>query len=229
MAPLVYHAAGKLCQKPCWTGFDLDKRELAFMGAGNWRKIAITFYLGFFVLAAVWPGASLEAYPTFRSAIPAGYEVVQLQPSGALLSLLALVECPEIEGAHRTSDGLNAEVISAGGLPLRQFPRHFSYRVTASLRKTIIDSPSFRVITQADPERVLLQLKFKLRGYNGLEAEQIPIESVSLIGVPADVPYDERVYRVSFDVGDRPVTERFVLEVLSPGGERLARFHFELL
>ena len=51
-----------------------------------------------------------------------------------------------------------------------------------------------------------------------------------MIGVPADVPYDERVYRVNFDLPDNePVTERFVLEVIRPRGERLARLHFSLL
>lgn len=191
--------------------------------------LAVPLYLVVFVAAATWSGSSLETLPALHSTIPAGYEVVQLQPSGVLVSLLGLIECPAIEGAHRTSEGLDGEIVSADGMPLRRFPQHFSYRVTASLRKTIIDSPTVSLSTEADPEGMLLGLKFRLRGYNGLQAEQIPVESVAMIGVPADVPYDERVYRVTFDVGDRPVTERFVLEVLSPDGERLARFHFELL
>ena len=58
---------------------------------------------------------------------------------------------------------------------------------------------------------------------------QVAPVSVQLIGVPQDVPYDERVYRVTFDVGDLLVTDRCVLMVLSPDGERLTRFHFNLL
>jgi len=50
-----------------------------------------------------------------------------------------------------------------------------------------------------------------------------------MIGVPADIPYDERVFRVSFDIGERPVTDRFMLEIYSPEGEQLGRFCFELL
>jgi hypothetical protein len=49
---------------------------------------------------------------------------------------------------------------------------------------------------------------------------------VSVIGVPADVPYDERVYRVSFKLDRIPLKHRIVLE-LSPGGERISKFHLE--
>ena len=50
-----------------------------------------------------------------------------------------------------------------------------------------------------------------------------------MIGVPADVAYDERVYRISFSGQKIPVSDRCILEVLSPTGERLTRFHFDLL
>jgi hypothetical protein len=50
-----------------------------------------------------------------------------------------------------------------------------------------------------------------------------------MIGVPADVPYDERVYRINFALDKLPITDRCVLEVLSPTGERLTKFHFDLL
>ncbi len=52
---------------------------------------------------------------------------------------------------------------------------------------------------------------------------------VRQIGMPADVPYDERVYRIAFDTGNIPVDARLVLEVFSPKGELLTKFHFELL
>jgi hypothetical protein len=182
-----------------------------------------------FVILAAAAGSSFPQTPTLHSSIPAGYEIIQLQPSGAQLSLLGLIECPEIEGAQRFSEGLNARIVSASGVPLGQFPRRFSYRVTASLRKTVIDPPNSILKISGDPYELMLGLKFKLRAYNGLASEEILPASVTMIGMPADLPYDERVYRVSFDVGDRPVTERFVLDVYSSAGERLSRFHFELL
>ena len=173
--------------------------------------------------------SSQESQYTFRSITPTGYEVITLEPSGATVSLLALVDCPEIQGAQQVSQGQHAKIVSAGGVTLSRFPRHFSFRVTATLRKTVIDGPSSSLTTPDDPRQFLLKLGFKLKAYNGLRVQEMAPDSVETIGVPADVASDERVFRVNFDVGERPVTDRFVLEVFSPQGERMARFHFELL
>jgi hypothetical protein len=183
-------------------------------------------------LAAVapgWPGNASRVSPSLRSMTPAGYEVIQLQPSGAVLSLLGLVECTELEGAQHVSEGLDSKILLPDGAQLRRFPRRFSFRVTASLRRTVLDPPTAALKFSQDPAELLLNLKFKLRAYDALVSKEIAPESVTLIGVPADIPYDERVFRVSFDVGERAVTDRFVLEVYSPDGERLGRFPFELL
>ena len=183
-----------------------------------------------FVLAPVlvWPG-SLDPKQGMRAATPAGYKVIQLQPSGAVVSLLALIECPQIKGAHRVSRGLNSRVVLADGTRLRRFPRRFSFRITASLRKMILEAPSLSLKYGRNPQDLLVGLKFKLRDYSALVATSFHPKSVRMIGMPADISYDERVYRVSFDIGDRPVTDRFLLEVYSPDGERLGRFCFELL
>jgi hypothetical protein len=175
------------------------------------------------------PRSSSDTPQNLRAAIPAGYQTVRLQPSGAVLSLLGLLECPEIDGAQQVSHGLDSRIMLADGAQLRRFPRYFSFRVTASLRKTIVDPPNSVLNIAQDPAELLLGLKFKLRAYNGLAATEVSPESVSMIGVPADIPYDERVFRISFDVGDRPVTDRFVLEVESSDGEKLGRFAFGLL
>ncbi|HET9184440.1 MAG TPA: hypothetical protein VFP59_20145 [Candidatus Angelobacter sp.] len=174
------------------------------------------------------PG-SLDPDESMRAATPAGYKVIQLQPSGAVVSLLALIECPQIRGAHRVASGLNSRVVLANGTQLRRFPRQFSFRVTASLRRVIAEPPSLSLNYGRNPEDLLLGLKFKLRDYNALVAKEIRPESVRLIGMPAHVPYDERVFRVSFDIGNRPVTDRVLLEVYAPDGERLGKFCFELL
>jgi hypothetical protein len=50
-----------------------------------------------------------------------------------------------------------------------------------------------------------------------------------MIGVPSDISYDERIYRVTFNLNQMPITDRFVLEVRSPEGNRMAKFHFDLL
>ena len=55
---------------------------------------------GLAVVAA--PRNSLKPTPGLHSNMPAGYDVMVLKPSKATLSLLGLIECPELEGAqHR--------------------------------------------------------------------------------------------------------------------------------
>jgi hypothetical protein len=47
-----------------------------------------------------------------------------------------------------------------------------------------------------------------------------------MIGMPADVPYDERVYRININAGNLPITDRMVVEILSPEGKLLTHFPF---
>ncbi|HET7873110.1 MAG TPA: hypothetical protein VFL42_11405 [Terriglobales bacterium] len=189
-------------------------------------RLAVLVVLG---VPVILRGAGQEAPMEFHSITPAGYELMTLQPSGATLSVLALIECPEIEGARQVAAGESAKVISGSGAPLRSFPRRFNFRVTATLRKTVIDDPTHSISIGDDPRQFILRLRFRLKIYNGLEKQEVEPQLVEQVGMPEDIAYDERVYRVNFDVGQRPITDRVVLEVLSPEGERLARFHFELL
>ncbi len=181
------------------------------------------------LMACIAGAGQLQTGPGFHSAMPAGYAVVRLQPAGADVSVLGLIECPEMEGARHVSQGLNSGIVTAAGVPLRHFPRHFSFRITASLRKTLLEGPSDTLMTREDPRQFLLKLGFKLKVYHGLQTHEVAPRSVEMIGVPADIPYDERVFRVSFEVADLPVTDRAVLLVLSPDDEPITHFAFGLL
>ena len=181
------------------------------------------------VMAAAAGAGQLETGPGFHSAMPAGYVVVRLEPSGANVAVLGLIECPEVEGARHVSEGLNSKIVAADGVPLKHFPRHFSFRVTVSLRKTLLDGPSDKVMTADDPQQFLLKVGFKLKVYHGLQMHEVVPQSVKMIGVPADVPSDERVFRVSFEVENLPLSDRVVLLVLTPQEEPLTHFSFGLL
>ncbi len=154
--------------------------------------------------------ASDDAY---RAATPGGYDVIQLQPSGAVVSILGLFECPQLQGAQHINQGLESRILLADGARLERFPRQFSVRVTASLRKSLMEPPEYTVQTDKAPGDFLLGLKFRLQAFDGLDHQVILPKSVTMIGVPASVSYDERIYRLNFDVGDRPITSRFLLEV----------------
>lgn len=192
--------------------------------------LGVVFFLAItgFQLAA-FAGPSQKNVPPLRSSMPAGYEVLLLKPSNSTLSLMGLIECPELEGAHRVSEGSDAHVVSADGTEIKEFPRHFSFRITASLRKAVIDSPVATINLPGDPNELLLKLKFRVRVYHGLDVNELSPESVEMIGMPADVPYDERVYRVHMNVAHLSVSDRLIIEVLSPQDEVLTHFLFGLL
>lgn len=193
-------------------------------------KLGCILLLGSAISLASAPASdSWHPTPVFHASIPAGYEVVLVRPSGATISVLGLIECPELEGAQQVAAGVNASIVNVDGEKLKHFPSNFSFRITASLRKTVVVDPTDTLTIPERPEVLLLKLKFRLKAYHGLDVREISPESVQMIGVPADVSSDERVYRVNFNVEGLPITDRCVLEVLSPDGERIAKFHFDLL
>jgi len=227
----VYHAAVGLFQ-PAEGCASLQRAA-----AGGLAIRDSIFHTGLCLLAAslaaaqISPrGATTRSGPGLHASTPAGYTVIQLNPSGAQVSLLVLIECPEIEGAQHVAEGLNATIISAAGVPLEHFPRAFSFRITASLRKTVLEPPEYTIVTREDPRQFLLKLGFRLKIYDGLDMREVEPQTVTVIGVPADVAYDERVFRLTFDVGgDLPLSDRLILEALSPEGESLTHFCFGLL
>jgi len=200
------------------------------MNAAGSICLRISRWAPLFVIVVAAMAAAQRDTSAYRAATPAGAEVVLLKPSGAVVTLLGLAECPEVAGAQHVDEGLQSKVVRADGAPLNRFPRDFSFRVTASLRKTLLEDPGSVLKTEEEPSQLLVKLRFRLKAYDGLHMRVIEPESSAMIGVPADIPYDERVYRVSFHLpSDEPLTERFVLEVIEPKGERMARLHFSLL
>jgi hypothetical protein len=183
----------------------------------------------FATIVAVASAGQLDTGTGFHSTMPAGSTVVRLQPSGTDIAVLGLIECPEIEGAHHVAEGTNSRIVAADGTALAHFPTHFSFRITVSLRKTLIEGPTDTIMSLEDPQQFLLKLGFKLRVYHGLQVHDLHPQSVEMIGMPADIPYDERIFRLSFEVENLPVTDRVVLVVLSPQEEPLTHFAFALL
>jgi hypothetical protein len=197
----------------------------------NPRRIALNGLLlmvaGFGLAAAA--GTASKMAPGLRSNIPAGYDVMVLKPSKATLSLMGLIECPELEGAQHVAEGLHKRLVSADGYTIKVFPHRFSFRITASLKKVFLDGPVTSIDVRDDPHQLLLKLKFRIRAYHGLEVREIVPQSVEMIGMPADVPYDERIYRINVNTGNLPITDRLVVEIFSPQGELLTHFPFSLL
>lgn len=197
----------------------------------NARRITLSGLLlivaGFALVAAA--GTTPKPTPGLHSNMPAGYDVIVLKPSKATLSLIGLIECPELEGAQHVAEGSHRKLVSAEGGTIKEFPNRFSFRITASLKKVFVEGPNTSIDVADDPQQLLLNLKFRIRAYNGLEVREIKPQSIEMIGMPAEVPYDERVYRINVEGANLPITDRLVVEIFSPQGQLLTHFPFSLL
>lgn len=166
----------------------------------------------------------------YRFPLPLGAEGFLIEPLHRSFFLLASVDDPGLQNLQITRVSLGGTVIAPDGSLLRHYPTETSFRVTASaLDPTMLTTDLSPVAHEGDVNSLLLGLRFRLKIYRALHMQVIEPLRVAQIGMPADVPYEERVYRVAFDTSDIPVDARLALEVLLPSGERLSRFHYELL
>src|SRR5512146_788346 len=164
-----------------------------------------------------------------RTPLPLGAEQINLKPSGQHLLVLACIEDQKFDRLQVSRVRKSPFVIDAAGNVWKNYPDEVTFRVTATAMDTggmQVDSEN--VYESGNLNSFLLGLRFRLRSFRGLHVTELHPTSVKLIGVPAEVPYQERVFRVSFETGDFPVDDRLVMEVLSPKGQLLSRFHLEL-
>lgn len=167
---------------------------------------------------------------TFHALLPLGSAPLSLKPAGAYLTLMATAESPMFEGWRRVVRNHRSVLLDASGAPVRVFPGNLNFRVTASARNDRVlpfDKPD--PIPGDDAKAWLKQLTFRLKIFHGLEAREVDPAAVKNLGVPPDVPYDERIYLVNFELKDVPASDRLMLEVFAPDGTRVGRFHLELL
>jgi hypothetical protein len=165
----------------------------------------------------------------FHAVVPLGIETFTLEPQSETMNLLASAESPLFEGVKLLGHGRNRRVLAPDGSPIRHFPEQIAFRVTASARGKALDDKPFEVGTTDDLNDYLLGLRFRLKVFQGLEYREISPLLTEQVGVPADVPYSERVYRVVFPLDNVTVEERILLEVYDSSGSRLTRFHLEMM
>jgi hypothetical protein len=190
---------------------------------------------GAVALLLLMEGLSLQAQTpdsieqVFQSRIPLGAEALRLGSSGKVLYLLAMAEAEEFAGWHYIRREGRASLTDASGASVQVYPEVIRFRVTASTRKDLLSVVPYPISEPADVNAFLLDLRFQLKLFRGLAQKVILPESTEQIGVPGDVPSEERIYQVTFALPHVPITDRCLLEVYSPGGERLARFPLQLL
>lgn len=164
---------------------------------------------------------------TYSSRVPLGNEEYEMKPGGHSFYLMASSISPAFDGVRRNFSP-TAPLISKDGAPLRFYPDRLFFRVTASTREKLNGFQPFIVDAEQNINDYLLHLHFRLKIFNGLQMRRLEPAEVQQIGMPADVNYDERIYGVSFQIGQVPIDRRVVLEVLSPNRDQIGKFHLDL-
>ena len=176
--------------------------------------------------------ASPQSELWFHSVVPLGVETVRLEPSRASVNLLASATSPAFEGLKRLragADGTGFTLVSESGRRVNFFPHQIVFRVTASTRGEPLEAEPLTFETKEPAEELILHFQFRLRIFHGLEWQDLNPAKVEMIGMPADVSYPERIYLVRFDLHRVPADDRLLLQLLDSSGQRVCRFHLDLL
>jgi hypothetical protein len=187
-----------------------------------------------FLCLCLWStsGGSAQTSRVFayNGRIPLGIESFRLQPAGRDFYLMASVENPGFDGLYRLTDHLGHDhLYSTGDKPVTAYPSSVQFRLTASSREKLVDDHPFDTRAKLGVDDLLKQLHFRVKVFHALDYRYVKPTSVEEVGIPNDIPYDERIYQIRFDLGHVPIEDRIVLEVFSPTGERLCKFHLDLL
>ena len=165
----------------------------------------------------------------FHALTPLGSDVLILQPAKKEVSVMLALDCKELGEARIVEKGPRKMVTNAAGEELTKYPSEMKFRFTAGSKTLLSEKDPLEVLTSATAEQFESHLHFRLKIFHGVEAQTVaPVES-KIIGVPPEMPYDERIYRISFKLPDIPAGDRMMFEVLDDSGVRVAKFHLQLM
>lgn len=175
-------------------------------------------------------GQSKQELVRYHELVPLGAQTFNVQAPKwhGVMALLASAESPQFEGMQATGASSKARLLASDGTPLAHYPR-VVFRLTASFRSKFVENDPFHITASGDQNDYLLKLRFRIVAFHALRQSVIKPESVQMIGVPANVPYNERVYRITANLQKIPVADRVVFEVFDPSGVRLCKFHLDLM
>jgi len=174
-----------------------------------------------------------QAHPTSTTRLGAvmslGSDSILLQPAKERLNMLLSVECPGLAKIVLIGDGPARKALTDDGSPVRSYPDSISFRFTIGSRTAADEMQPNEFETKASADHFQSNLHFRLRVFHGIHSTTYDPAEVTMLGVPADIPYDERIYHFTFKLKDIPVDDRMMLEVLDEQGNRVGKFHLQIL
>ena len=186
-------------------------------------------------MSARFPGVRSYAAGPFQNSefafhyvVPLGVESLQFSKSKQLLNLMASAYSPEFEDFRRVESSARSLLVQKAKQKDSYYPSQITFRVSALTGESAFEDDPLPLARPADVNDYLTHLQFRLKVFSGLSYFYLQPVSVEMIGMPAEVPYDERIYLADFKLNGVPASDRIVLEVLDPNGTRVSRFHLEL-
>lgn len=164
----------------------------------------------------------------FQARYPIDSDYIQLVPAKQKMTMFLTWECPEMESWQLIREPSRSVVRNDAGEEMKFYPQELKFRFTISARTRFTERKPLDFETEVNAEEFKKQLTFRLKHFRGLETEAFVPVQAEIIGVPADIPYDERIYRMTFKIPKIPIEDRFALEVFDVAGNRVAKFPFFL-
>lgn len=168
----------------------------------------------------------------YHSLIPLGSEVFAYADKNERKTfyVLASAQDGEFAGDQIWVDGDRHVLRNAHGALVETYPRHMRFRISVSEDEGFLptDQPLPVETHGRTFNDFICGLKFEMRVFHALKDRVIHPTKVVHIGMPPDVPSKERIYEVTFDIGNVPIEDRIVMHVLTSEGDRLAKFNFDL-
>lgn len=204
---------------------------VARVESGNkFGAIGLLLFTLAIVLAQAAPATAQNADELrFRTITPLGTDALLLQPAKKLISMLLTLDCKALDDARVVEKGSRKFVITPEGTELLTYPSELKFRFTVGSRTVLGEKDPLEVQTSSTPEEFETHLHFRLKVFHGVDTQTVvPVES-KIVGVPPEMPYDERIYRISFKLPEIPAGDRMMFEVLDDSGARVAKFHLQLM
>ena len=164
----------------------------------------------------------------FERWTPLGTETMVLKPSGDRLSMLLSLDSAFMDGATKVMDGGKAVLRQVDGTVLERFPSEISFRFTIGSRTYLQDKDPNVLETKLSASDIQDHVQFELLVFDGLQEVSLKPKEVTMLGVPASIPYNERIYKVTFPVDHVSMQRRMKLLILDPGGNRLVKYQLAI-
>lgn len=163
-----------------------------------------------------------------RKITPLGGDTIKLVAENRVLSFMCSAESDKLKDS-RVLNVEGKKVVQDGkGNEITKYPDDLMFRFTISSMVPRVEKDPLPYDTKVGSGEFMAGIKFKLHRFEGMDDKEYDPISAQLIGVPSNVPYNERIYKVKFDTAQFSIDDRLMLEVIAADGSRLGKFHFFL-